>query len=154
MSSATSRVTEKLRELHRRNGCPSSRAVSYRTDGAVSHTTVAYLLSGKKCPRWTALANIALALRATPADMQELRDLWDAAEEVRKSQRPQPTPKIREGLVIRPGDTILITVEELSEEWTVDRVETDLGQMFPDNKVKVIIGADVAVIRAGEEAAA
>lgn len=140
-----------MRELGQRAGSPSSRAVSYRTGGMVSHTTVADLMSGKRIPRWPALLQIAQALRATPEDLREIRSVWEHHEEGRKARRAAArTLRIREGLVIRPGDTVVITVanapDEDQESWL-----QNLADQFPRNEVKVIVGGSIAVIRADHQ---
>lgn len=152
--SEMSPVTELIRKLSRRAGSPSSRAVSHRTGGMVSHTTVADLMSGKRIPRWPALLQIARALRATPQDLREIRSVWECHEEDQRARRAAArTPRIREGLVINPGDTVVITVEDTPNSDPEKWMQNIAGQ-FPDNKVKVIVGGSIAVIRADKEVAA
>lgn len=144
----------RLRELRESQGSPSFRAISYRTDGKLSHTAVS-LMFGGKFPRWSSVEAVARALRVNQVELGELRELWqdwhDRRERIRQRVRASRQTKIKEGLVIRPGDTIVIAVEDADDS---EALRSQLADQFPDNKVKVIIGGSIAVIRANEEVAA
>lgn len=70
---------DELRRLHAHAGLPSSRVISQRIrnhEGAVSHTTVNDVLSGRKVPSWRVLASILTVL---DGDAEHVRTLWAAS---------------------------------------------------------------------------
>lgn len=142
-----------LRELYRNAGEPSYRAVSYRTRQAISHTAVGSVLDGASFPRWTTLVALVQALRGDPNDFE---DLWEEERTNRNESQKKRPPKIQEGLVIRPGDTVVLTVANQGQEGEdLDSYREDLAKAMPENvKVVLVIGATASVIRKGEEVAA
>ena len=62
-----------LRGLYRAAGRPSARSISRELDHAVSHTTIADLLSGRRIPSWAITQRVVAHLGG---DETEFRHLW------------------------------------------------------------------------------
>jgi hypothetical protein len=69
-------LVDALNALHLEAGLPSLRSIAENTKGLVSHTTVSYMLTGKRLPRWKPIAAVVHSLGG---DRQVFSDLWEAA---------------------------------------------------------------------------
>lgn len=135
-------------------GRPSTRRLSHRTSGQVSHTTVSNVLYGKRTARWSTVSLVAEALGVDPEQFYELwREEYDA-HEARRHQRSGRlrAANLKEGVTVRPGDTLVVT---LRGDWDGDlgELQRDLQFLFPEVQVRLLGGVDVAVIRREETAA-
>ncbi|MFE9554203.1 tetratricopeptide repeat protein [Streptomyces sp. NPDC006703] len=84
-------LTKALQRLHRLSGEPSTREISRRTRGALSHTTVSQTLRGtQQLPSWR---SVELVVTALEGDQEEFRSLWVAAREAEENRRPFPKGK-------------------------------------------------------------
>lgn len=145
-----------LRELWVAAGRPSLRSLSTRSDHRFSHTTLSQNLRGTVFPRWNTAVVMIEALRGDPA---ELRSLWDEEAEAQEQRRQarhghgRRRPwRIATGVVIRPGDTLVFTVPQPAEMTELEGLQQDLVREFPRNKIQVVGGAQLAVIREEEAA--
>lgn len=149
-----SELQQILRRLHAANGFPSYRTVSRRTGGTVSHTAVMLALNGPGCPRWATVQAIAEAMGADPQHIAGLRPFWEQAQPARKPRKSRP--RITEGVVVRPGDVLVFTLTGTDANPSPDELQElqgDLAGVFPDNPVRVILGANLTVIKRKGEAA-
>ncbi|MFJ7302003.1 tetratricopeptide repeat protein [Streptomyces sp. NPDC099088] len=78
MSKQIEKLRVSLREAHLRSGQMSTREISKRCHGAVSHTTVSQVLKCASLPSWRSLEPVATVLGA---NVEGLRQLWLAAKE-------------------------------------------------------------------------
>ncbi|MEE1768434.1 tetratricopeptide repeat protein [Streptomyces sp. JV185] len=76
-----------LQRLHRLSGEPSTREISRRTHGALSHTTVSQTLRGEQLPSWRSVELVVTALQGS---RDEFRSLWIAAREAEGDRKPLP----------------------------------------------------------------
>jgi len=136
-----------IERLWRQAGYPSSRKVAERTGREVSHVTVANVLRGVGHPTWSTVAATARALGVSDTGLESLRDLWEEDWGSRTPARRHP--RIKEGLVVRPGDTLVLTID--ADQWSEDDIER-LAEQFPDNNVTFVRDAQVAVVRKEEAA--
>ena len=68
-----------LHALYRAAGRPSARSISRELDNAVSHTTIADLLSGRRIPSWAITQRVVARLGG---DEVRFRHLWGQISEV------------------------------------------------------------------------
>lgn len=152
-------LTQALQAVWEEEGRPSTRVLAHRTEGRLTHTTVSNVLYGRSIPRWSSVALVAHALGVDP---HQFYDLWREEYDAHEARRHARSGRIRaanlkEGLVIRPGDTLVVTMPEPSNEedggrW-VEQVHEDLKFLFPGVEVRLLVGMGVAVIRREEAAA-
>ena len=151
MTEPHSPLIQALHRLHGQAGFPSSRRIGYRSGGVLSHTSINNILTGATFPRWSSIEAFVRALGGNPADY---RALWEQGQEARNQDRPRRIGKlVKEGLVIRPGDTVVFTVDPNIEDDELATLYEDLAKLVPENvKVAVFTDVKVSVIR-GEVAA-
>lgn len=82
---ALERLRDRLRDLHRRAGEPSTRAISRELGpGVLSHATVGKVLRCDRVPSW---GNLELVVEELHGDVEAVRSLWVAARD--EQDRPE-----------------------------------------------------------------
>lgn len=150
--------SQAIRSLWLLNGRPSMRAVSLRTHGRISHTSVNQAVNGIVFPRWNTAIVLIEALRGEP---HEYRELWLAeneAQEVRRQMqhglgRRRPH-RIATGHVVRPGDRLVFLIPPPVGSGEGEQFLRALEAEFPNNQVSVVVGSTAVLISTEEEEAA
>lgn len=141
-----------VRKLWVAKGCPSLRTVSIHTRRQISHATVASIINGTSFPRWLTATTLITALNGNP---DELRPLWEAENEAQEVRRLEQRGKGRRrrwrlarGVVVRPGDTLMFVLPDPDDD--VEGMHEELTRAFPNNPVRIVAGAQLAVLTRGE----
>jgi HEAT repeat protein len=97
----------RLQRLHLTSGKPSTRAIARTTHGAISHTTVSYVLRCDKSPKW---GQLELVVEALGGNVEEFRAIWVAVEDMDRRMPSEPPDAVgRDGelraVEQRPADT-------------------------------------------------
>lgn len=146
-----------VRALWLLNGQPSMRAVSLRSRGRISHTSVNQAINGIAFPRWNTVCVLIEALRGEP---NEYRDLWLAENEAQELRRQAQHGRGRRrphrmatGHVARPGDRLVFLIPPPAEAGEGEQLLRILEAEFPHNRVTVVVGSTLLMINEEEDAA-
>lgn len=120
-----------LRELHRRAGQPSSRALAI-TIGGTSHTTVNSALRGPKVPTWPVVAKLVDAL---DGDVESIRQLWMDARESFETAVPADESEIQ----------VFVSYARIDDQATYGRISKLIDDIA--NTYQSITGKTVGVFR-------
>lgn len=105
-------LRSRLQRLHRRDGEPSTREISRRTDRAISHTTVSLVLRCAKNPRW---GQLELVVEALNGAIEEFRPLWvavcDAADPRETAFGAETIPDTATEVVVPPSSGKLAAID-------------------------------------------
>ncbi|MGH3974911.1 MAG: hypothetical protein ACRDS9_16525 [Pseudonocardiaceae bacterium] len=119
-----------LRRLHREAGEPSTRDIGKAIN--YSHTTVAQLLNGSRCPVWTTLQALVIHLGG---DSVEFKRLWIAArdaEDLRLVGKDETTTTEVEEQTVRRDSTERLrrTVLRLTRTTSRDGTRSEEMEIF------------------------
>lgn len=59
-------------------------------------------------------------------------------------------PEVRAGLIVRPGDRLLIAVPTIQDPASAGRLSRELAARYPDIEITVVAACDLAVVRSEE----
>ena len=150
----TAPLTQMIHRLWTAAGRPPSRAIARRTGNLITHTTVSTVISGKKMARWSSVVHVVQALGGNPDEFRVAWEReWDAHETARHIKAGRSRVRVARGVTARPGDTLVFTVPEAQDPIELELAQQYLKDLFPDNPVHLVAGAQVTVIRREEVAA-
>ncbi len=87
---------EALQELHLKSGPVSSRVISTRSGGAVSHTTVIDIVTGRRLAGWRATWSVVCALGGDTATFRQLHTAaWRELHDLDAGPPSRPTRNVR-----------------------------------------------------------
>jgi hypothetical protein len=132
-----------LRQIHRRAGEPSSRAIASAI-GGMSHTTVNSLLKGTKIPSWPILAKVVEQLGG---DLPEFQRLWIETRESSADAPTRPAP--------RSEISVFVSYARVDDEATYGRVSklvSDIGNTYESMTGQTVgVFLDIESIAPGED---
>jgi hypothetical protein len=130
-----------VRQLHRRAGEPSSRAIAGKV-GDMSHTTVNLALRGPKVPSWPVVAKVVNALGG---DVEEFRQVWLDAQEPVEMITTADESEVQ----------VFVSYARIDDEATYGRISKlveDIARTYQSMTGKTVgVFKDVESIRPGED---